>query len=321
MMFTVIIPVYNMEEYVEHAIHSVQQQTYRDWECIVIDDGSTDASASKISSIAKNDSRIRLIRHPNNRGVSISRNEGIKDANGKYIAFLDADDTWNDSFLQSACEKLTNHADVVLLYSRARIDWMTEISRDRSAFGSRGEYGAGKPGYTCDPYPNILFGNFEVSTSTVVVARNIVLQVGGCKETWRSNEDTLLWYSVLQYGALYYIDKVLATYRFHNAQWTARAEYSVKIQRRFQLYEEFLYFCKNQLVYPVAKGLVTIGLKNIFRSQLPFRKKIEILVECYDRLSSHPRLPLIYRFRSVFVGIFEILLTPLLIFKYLRRSE
>lgn len=95
-MVSVIMPVYNVEKYVGESIRSVLDQTYADWELIVINDGSTDNTANVVRSFT--DPRIRLINQAN-EGVSAARNHGIQEARGDYIAFLDGDDLWHNDFL------------------------------------------------------------------------------------------------------------------------------------------------------------------------------------------------------------------------------
>ena len=90
-MVSVIIPVYNGEEFLEACLHSVMDQTYRNLEIIVIDDGSTDKSCKIYSALAKSDNRIKVI-WQENAGVSAARNTGMSAAAGKYIMFVDADD-------------------------------------------------------------------------------------------------------------------------------------------------------------------------------------------------------------------------------------
>ena len=98
MKISIVIPLYNKEHYIEDTIKSVLAQTYSNWEAIIIDDGSTDASAKIVQSIP--DSRIRLYQQAN-QGVSKARNHGIELATGDYIAFLDADDQWKPNYLET----------------------------------------------------------------------------------------------------------------------------------------------------------------------------------------------------------------------------
>ena len=91
---SIIMPAYNAEAYIRQAIRSVQEQTFKDWELILIEDYSTDNTLSLIQDAMAADSRLRLIQNPCNLGVSRSRNAGIDQAKGKWIAFLDSDDCW-----------------------------------------------------------------------------------------------------------------------------------------------------------------------------------------------------------------------------------
>lgn len=92
-LVSVITPVYNGENWISECIKSVQNQTYKNWEMIIVDDCSTD-STRKVIQKALFDERIRLYTNSENKGVSFSRNIAISNAKGRYIAFLDADDVW-----------------------------------------------------------------------------------------------------------------------------------------------------------------------------------------------------------------------------------
>lgn len=95
-LYSVIIPVYNVQEYLVHCVESVQQQTDQNLEIILVDDGSTDRSCEICDNLSQKDKRIRVI-HQKNEGAAAARNNGINLAHGKYIAFLDSDDYWIDN--------------------------------------------------------------------------------------------------------------------------------------------------------------------------------------------------------------------------------
>ena len=97
---SIITPLFNSATFIEETIESVISQTYNDWEMIIIDDCSNDGSLELVKDIAKDDLRIRLISLKNNLGPSNARNEGIKQACGRYIAFLDSDDLWHKDKLE-----------------------------------------------------------------------------------------------------------------------------------------------------------------------------------------------------------------------------
>ena len=110
--FSVIIPLYNKENFVLNTIKSVWNQTFTDYEIIIIEDCSTDKSLDIVSKI-ENDT-IRIIRHEKNKGLSASRNTGIKNANANYLAFLDADDLWKEDYLQELFHLITEFPEAKL---------------------------------------------------------------------------------------------------------------------------------------------------------------------------------------------------------------
>jgi glycosyltransferase involved in cell wall biosynthesis len=116
MKVSVIIPVYQVEKYIEATVKSVLSQTYKDFELLIIDDGSPDKSIEICQQFS--DPRIRII-HQENRGVAAARNHGIREAQGEYLAFLDADDLWMPEKLAKHVEHLDNNPEVGVSFSRS----------------------------------------------------------------------------------------------------------------------------------------------------------------------------------------------------------
>ena len=106
--FSVIMPLYNKAPYVRKAAESVVAQTCKDWELVVVDDGSVDSGGEIVKSI--NDSRIRLVRQ-DNAGVSAARNRGVAGTTSPYICFLDADDWWEPTFLEEMAQLIERYPD------------------------------------------------------------------------------------------------------------------------------------------------------------------------------------------------------------------
>ena len=102
-LVSIIMPAYNLEQYIAESIESVQYQRYSYWELLVVNDGSTDRTVEIVATIAAKDSRIRLINQPNG-GSASARNRGLTEARGRYIAFLDGDDLWDSTFLSRLLE-------------------------------------------------------------------------------------------------------------------------------------------------------------------------------------------------------------------------
>ena len=102
---TVVIPAYNAEKYIEETFDSLRAQTLTDWEALIVDDGSTDATAQIAEKASHADARFRLLRQEN-AGVSAARNHGLSEAQGTYILFLDSDDTLTADSLRAFCGTL-----------------------------------------------------------------------------------------------------------------------------------------------------------------------------------------------------------------------
>lgn len=112
MLFSIIVPVYNCEKYLEQCIQSVLNQDFQDYEIVLINDASEDASQHICNKYKKNE-KVTVIHNKQNRGLSYSRNIGIACAKGKYIIFLDSDDNWNPNILFGLAKKVI-HSDITI---------------------------------------------------------------------------------------------------------------------------------------------------------------------------------------------------------------
>ncbi|WP_136482653.1 glycosyltransferase family 2 protein [Cognatitamlana onchidii] len=115
-LVSIITPLYNSEAYISETINSVLSQTYTNWELILIDDYSSDNTLGIVKSYTDKYNNIKLLRNENNSGAAISRNKGITEASGKFIAFLDADDLWKPNKLEVQVAIL-NKADCDVCFS------------------------------------------------------------------------------------------------------------------------------------------------------------------------------------------------------------
>lgn len=159
--FSVIVPVYNVEKYVNRCIDSLLCQNYDNFEVVLVDDGSTDNSLSLCRERGKQDSRIRVISKPNG-GVSSARNEGIKNATGEYLLFLDADDEFASGLLDHCNEFIKTHdgIDTFNFSSTDCYESGEEISAD--IFKS-GEYPFDSRNEKADFFFKLLSGGYLVS--------------------------------------------------------------------------------------------------------------------------------------------------------------
>lgn len=109
MLVSIITPVHNSFSHIEDTIQSVLQQTFSDWELILIDDKSSDNGMDILAKYVRQDSRIRLLKNSKNQGAAITRNKGIEASEGRYIAFLDSDDLWEPEKLETQLKFMTEN--------------------------------------------------------------------------------------------------------------------------------------------------------------------------------------------------------------------
>ncbi len=136
MLVSIVTPSHNAEKFISDAIESVLDQTYKDWEMIIVDDSSSDNSTQVIEKYMQKDKRIRLIKSTKRQGPALTRNKAIEVALGKYIAFLDADDMWMPSKLEKQL-KFMNDNDLAFTYASYFL--MDEEGNDLGLFTTNGE--------------------------------------------------------------------------------------------------------------------------------------------------------------------------------------
>ncbi len=139
---TIVVPSYNYGHLIGETLESVRKQTHRDWECLVVDDGSTDDTREVVKSFVARDARIKYIYQPN-AGLSAARNTGIKQSAGSYLQFLDADDLLEADKLARHVEYLDQHEDADIVYGDAR--YFTSGDKELRTQGTRGARGSWIP--------------------------------------------------------------------------------------------------------------------------------------------------------------------------------
>jgi len=185
-MISIVIPLYNKEKQIAHTLQSVFNQTFQDYEIVIVNDGSTDNSVEIVKQIK--DSRIRLIEQ-SNQGVSVARNTGIKEAKYDYVALLDADDEWKPTYLETQVDLINSFPKCSVYacgYEFKQRDTIKPLILKKMPF--EGEKG-------------ILDNYFEVAscshpplwTSAVVVQKEAFLSIRGFPVGIKSGEDLLTW--------------------------------------------------------------------------------------------------------------------------------
>ena len=315
--FSIIIPLYNSQEFISDAVESVLNQTYSDWELIIVDDGSQDESLDIARKFEQNYDVIKVFTHPNNKNkcVSASRNLGIENSNGKWIAFLDADDEWKQDKLKKQYDIIKRYDEnLVFVYCRSKVfDEHGKVlsSAEMPVYNNKMDfYGNGIHGLSESPFKWVIKKGFEAPTSSVVVRAEIVNKFNlKFKEYLDYSEDGLFWYSVIRHGHIFYLDEPLMYYRVHLKQWNARTQDETKIGRRFLAYNEMLKDYDHD--HYIQKLLVTIGFRNLvvhyLLSGLRLGKIGGLLVEVINRKDILTK----YKFLSLGIVFVEIFKYPL----------
>lgn len=122
-LVSIIVPLYNQAAFVAETIASINAQTYTNWECVVVDDGSTDGSLAVVKQLASNDSRFILLSQAN-KGVAAARNKGVKASTGVYLVCLDGDDLISDNYLEECVKYFASNADVKVVVPTGK--WIGE---------------------------------------------------------------------------------------------------------------------------------------------------------------------------------------------------
>ena len=111
-MISIIVPVYNVETYLEECLDSIQNQTYTDFEVLLVNDGSTDGSKAICERYCQTDKRFRLM-NQTNQGQSVARNNGVTASTGEFIAFVDSDDIILSNYLETLMQHMGEDVDIV----------------------------------------------------------------------------------------------------------------------------------------------------------------------------------------------------------------
>jgi len=224
---SVIIPTYNRAHLVGRAIKSVLNQTYQDFELIIVDDGSTDNTEKVIKRF--DDKRIRYIKHEKNKGGAAARNTGIKAARGEYIAFLDSDDEWLPEKLKRQMEVFKNAS------SEVGVVYTGFIYVDKLGGGTSKQHIPKKRGWI---YEDILVENCIGTTSTVLIERKYFKETGLFDENLPSCQDWDMWIRLAKQCKFDFIPEILVRYFEHRNRITSNCKSVIEgheaILRKFQ---------------------------------------------------------------------------------------
>src|SRR5262249_35935561 len=189
---SVIIPSYNSARYLTDAVDSVLRQTFCDFEMVIVDDGSTDDTEAVVRRYGE---RVRYLRQPNS-GVAAARNRGIEESRGRYVAFLDADDTWHQDKLHAQVAALLKNPGYLACYTA-----FTVVSSDLTPLCITRNKRHGK---TLEDL--LLRGNFVGSICTVLCERTLFDRAGGFDPSLSQCADWDMWVRIAALTEFLYLD-------------------------------------------------------------------------------------------------------------------
>lgn len=242
-LVSVIMPAYNAEKYIEQAIRSVQKQTVRSWELIVVDDRSTDKTAEQIRRLAAEDMRIIPVYSEMNHGAAESRNIALRQCRGEFVALLDADDVWHPQKLERELER-ARKTDADLVYSsyamideqgtRCFSDFIVEESTDLQSM------------LNCN----------TIGCSTVLMKAKVLEKRPFVTDFY--HEDYVMWLSLLQAGCKAVgVRDILVDYRVARGSRSFNKLKSAK--NRWRVYRDYL---KLPLI-PSVKAMVGYAINGL----------------------------------------------------------
>lgn len=228
--FSIVIPLYNKETYIENTIKSVLNQTFTDFEVVIVNDGSTDKSVEKVSQF--NDSRIKII-NQKNQGASVTRNTGLENASSEFIAFLDADDLWFPNHLEVLKELIEKHPNVGIYASRYQLIFKNNHVYTPEFKGITSEFS----GIITD-YFESSFHYAVATSSSIVVPAKIFEEVGNFKPYISSGQDTDMWLRIALKHPVAISNKVTASYLHFVEDSLSKTSILEKKIKQFNEYKE-----------------------------------------------------------------------------------
>lgn len=262
-LISVIIPAYNAQNYISLAVESILNQTYKDIEVIVVNDGSTDNTLNILKNLEKTDSRLKVINFPENKGLTAALNAAIEEAEGQYMARMDADDISLSRRLEKQIKYLKEHPSVIAVGTQAAL-----IDKDNKIFGYK------KFPTDTKRLHDMIMEVMPMQHPTIMTYTKIMK-----KEKYEDQptaEDVGLFMRLLNYGDFANIDEILFHYRIlRNSNSFKNVKKTFKYTLINRINGIFKYGYK-----PSVRGVVITLLQTIFVFILPSR----FIIKVYDQM-------------------------------------
>lgn len=278
---SVLMPCYNCEKYIAEAIDSIIAQTYKNWQLLIIDDGSSDQSVDIIRKYMRLDSRILLYENEKNKGVVYTRNKALSMCEGEYIAFMDADDRSSGDRLDAECKFLDENPHISAvggLYQLINEEGREIPTKKIEAYSD------------CQIRAHMLFHNV-IANGTVMIRRDFILQNKlKYDENLKSTEDYRFWVDVLQVGKLQNLNHVFQFYRVHEGSLEHSGDNQIESNRKKALYstrECMLTLLQIELSEEEKEVLFTFLEQPSSKMSSDRRKKLKLIFEKLEKQSGN----------------------------------
>lgn len=222
-LVSILMPSYNCGQFVEDTICSIQAQTYKNWEIVFVDDCSVDDTVRKVQLMQEKDSRIRLYQNKGNMGAAVSRNNAIREAKGRWIAFLDSDDLWEPTKLEKQIKFMEENG-----YAFSYTEYQ-EMDADGNLTGVTisGPKHVTKRGMYNFCWPGCLTVMYDASKIGLIQIEDI-----------KKNNDYAMWLKVCKKADCYLLDECLAKYRRGRAGSVSTHGITTMIGWHYKLWRE-----------------------------------------------------------------------------------
>tara|TARA_Y100000590_G_scaffold346139_1_gene396263 strand:- start:25450 stop:26346 length:897 start_codon:yes stop_codon:yes gene_type:complete len=247
--FSIVIPTYNSSEFLERALLSVINQSFQNFEIIVIDNSSVDNTNNVLKKFKMNN--INIIKVNNDGIIAYSRNKGIENAKGEWIAFLDSDDVWQPQKLEKVNDTINHNSKVIMICH-------DEVQIHNGEIKNKIQY---RPSGS-NIYERLLFqGNF-ISTSAVCLRKDIAKKSGGFSEQkiFVTVEDYEYWIRLSQLGDFFFINEILGEWHTHDNNYSSNAK--IHSNALIEVIKYHLGIWKSN--FPDNNRKLNRGLSNVF---------------------------------------------------------
>ena len=269
MKISIVTASYNYENYIKETIKSVLNQTYQDWELIIIDDCSSDNSVNVIKSFQ--DDRIKLFVNKQNLGLAKTLKLGIEKATGDWIVFLESDDLITSDYLAKKVQIIQKHKNINLIFNDCEFFGDTDRVNDFNTALRKTRLNNSQREYPSNMFYNLYLSNKIFTFSAVMAKRNDLLKLD-FNTPIDSLLDWWLWIQLAYIGKFYYIQDKLTKWRLHKKSYITKSKNSTPYELQIKAY--FKLFKKNNDI----KILLFIPFAQIIWYLLQIKKNVKKLI-------------------------------------------